>query len=103
MEVCTLIGSRSDDYYYDNVGCYGSEHFKTPRLDEFARTGIKFNHSYSEPVCTSSRVKIMTPKISLKTIFISACLSLTISDYEATPSTVHQRAWRTKEKGNQNA
>ncbi len=33
----------ADDIAYDNVGCYGSEHFKTPRLDELARTGIKYS------------------------------------------------------------
>ncbi len=61
-----VILIMADDIAYDNVGCYGSEHFKTPRLDELARTGIKFNHCYSEPVCTSSRVKIMTGRDNIR-------------------------------------
>jgi arylsulfatase A len=50
----------ADDSAVDNYSCYGSTYFSTPRIDELARTGAKFNHCYSEPVCTSSRVKIMT-------------------------------------------
>ena len=50
----------ADDSAVDNYSCYGSEYFSTPRIDELARNGAKFNHCYSEPVCTSSRVKIMT-------------------------------------------
>ena len=55
-----VILIMADDSAADNYGCYGSSYFATPRLDELARTGAKFNHCYSEPVCTSSRVKIMT-------------------------------------------
>ncbi|MDB4652564.1 sulfatase-like hydrolase/transferase, partial [bacterium] len=55
-----IILIMADDIAYDNIGCYGSTHFKTPCLDELAKTGVKFNFCYSEPVCTASRVKIMT-------------------------------------------
>lgn len=55
-----IILIMADDIAYDNVGCYGSKHFKTPCLDSLAKTGVKFNFCYSEPVCTASRVKIMT-------------------------------------------
>lgn len=56
----------ADDIAYDNIGCYGSDHFQTPRLDELARTGLKFNYCYSEPVCTPSRVKIMTGRDNIR-------------------------------------
>lgn len=55
-----------DDSHADNYGCYGSDFFKTPTLDALARTGAKFNHCYSEPVCTSSRVKIMTGRDGIR-------------------------------------
>lgn len=55
-----VILIMADDSAADNYGCYGSTFFSTPRIDELAYTGAKFNHCYSEPVCTSSRVKIMT-------------------------------------------
>ena len=61
-----IILIMADDIAFDNIGCYGSDYFKTPRLDELARTGIKFNHCYSEPVCTASRVKIMTGRDNIR-------------------------------------
>ena len=56
----------ADDSAVDNYGCYGSTYFKTPILDSLAKTGAKFNHCYSEPVCTPSRVKIMTGRSGLR-------------------------------------
>ncbi|MCP4175253.1 MAG: sulfatase-like hydrolase/transferase [Fuerstiella sp.] len=60
VEVPNVVLIMADDSAVDNYSCYGSTYFSTPRIDELARTGAKFNHCYSEPVCTSSRVKIMT-------------------------------------------
>ena len=50
----------ADDLGYECLGCYGSKSYKTPVLDELAATGVRFEHSYSQPLCTPSRVKIMT-------------------------------------------
>ena len=50
----------ADDSAADNYGCYGSRFFTTPRLDALAAAGAKFNHCYSTPVCTPSRVRLMT-------------------------------------------
>ncbi len=61
-----IILIMADDSAADNYGCYGSTYFKTPVLDELARTGAKFNHCYSEPVCTPSRVKIMTGRDGIR-------------------------------------
>tara|TARA_B100000614_G_scaffold117463_1_gene105547 strand:- start:1926 stop:3275 length:1350 start_codon:yes stop_codon:yes gene_type:complete len=61
-----VILIMADDSAADNYGCYGSTYFKTPVLDELARTGAKFNHCYSEPVCTPSRVKIMTGRDGIR-------------------------------------
>ena len=61
-----VILIMADDSAADNYGCYGNKFFSTPRLDALARTGAKFNHCYSEPVCTSSRVKIMTGRDGIR-------------------------------------
>ena len=42
-----------------NVGANGGED-DTPRLDQLAATGIRFEHCHSQPICTPSRVQIMT-------------------------------------------
>ncbi|MGK0186050.1 MAG: arylsulfatase A [Verrucomicrobiales bacterium] len=65
-EPLNVILIMADDSAFDNYGCYGSSFFKTPRLDALARSGAKFNHCYSEPVCTSSRVKIMTGRDGIR-------------------------------------
>lgn len=59
-ERLNVILIMADDSAADNYGCYGSRYFQTPVLDRLAATGARFEHCYSEPVCTSSRVKIMT-------------------------------------------
>ena len=61
-----VILIMADDSAADNYGCYGNNFFSTPRLDSLARTGAKFNHCYSEPICTSSRVKIMTGRDGIR-------------------------------------
>ena len=57
-----IILIMSDDTGYEVFGAYGSKQYKTPRIDELAETGMRFNHCYSQPVCCPSRVKIMTGK-----------------------------------------
>ena len=59
-EKLNIILIMADDSAVDNYSCYGSDFFSSPRIDSLAETGARFNYCYSEPVCTSSRVKIMT-------------------------------------------
>ena len=59
-ERLNIILIMADDSAVDNYSCYGSDFFSSPRIDLLAETGARFNYCYSEPVCTSSRVKIMT-------------------------------------------
>jgi len=59
-EKLNIVLIMADDSAVDNYSCYGSDFFQSPRLDQLAETGARFNYCYSEPVCTSSRVKIMT-------------------------------------------
>lgn len=61
-----IILIMADDSAVDNYSCYGSTYFSTPRLDSLARTGARFTHCYAEPVCTASRVKIMTGRDNVR-------------------------------------
>ena len=56
----------ADDVGWECLGCYGTEDYKTPRLDQLAKNGIKFKHCYSTPICTTSRVKLMTGKYNFR-------------------------------------
>ena len=49
-----------DDFGYETLGCNGSADYKTPVLDNMAKNGIRFEHCYAQPLCTPSRVKLMT-------------------------------------------
>ena len=55
-----IILIMADDVGYECFGCYGSEQYSTPNIDRMAQNGMRFEHCYSQPLCTPSRVKIMT-------------------------------------------
>ncbi len=55
-----VILIMADDMGYECLGVYGSTSYKTPVLDDLASNGIKFENCVSQPLCTPSRVKIMT-------------------------------------------
>lgn len=61
-----IILIMADDVGWEAFGCYGGEDYKTPRIDQLAREGIRFDHCYSTPICTPSRVKIMTGKYNFR-------------------------------------
>ena len=61
-----VILIMADDMGYECLGCYGSAAYKTPNLDRLAAGGIRFDHCYSQPLCTPSRVKIMTGKYNFR-------------------------------------
>lgn len=61
-----IVLIMADDLGYECLGCYGSTSYRTPVLDELARTGMRFDHCYSQPLCTPSRVKIMTGRYNVR-------------------------------------
>ncbi len=52
----------ADDIGLEGLGCYGGSDYKTPRLDQLAATGLRFTHAYSQPLCSPTRLEIMTGK-----------------------------------------
>jgi len=52
----------ADDVGYECFGSYGSREYKTPRLDALAAGGIRFVNCHSTPLCTPSRVNLMSGK-----------------------------------------
>lgn len=60
IEKTNIILIMADDIGYECYGAYGGTSYSTPVLDKMAKQGMLFNHAYSNPVCTPSRVKIMT-------------------------------------------
>jgi len=56
-----VILIMADDLGYETLGINGSN-YDTPVLDSLALNGINFTNAFSQPLCTPSRVKIMTGK-----------------------------------------
>ncbi|MDA7920704.1 sulfatase-like hydrolase/transferase [Verrucomicrobiales bacterium] len=61
-----VILMMADDVSWECFGCYGAEDYKTPNIDRLAAEGVRFEHCYSTPICTPSRVKIMTGKYGFR-------------------------------------
>ncbi len=55
-----VILIMADDVGSECFGCYGSQQYRTPNIDRLASRGMRFTHCYSQPLCTPSRIKLMT-------------------------------------------
>ena len=56
-----IILILADDLGYGDLGCYGQETIRTPRLDQMAREGLRFRQFYAGcTVCAPSRSVLMT-------------------------------------------
>ena len=55
-----IVLIMADDMGYECVTANGGESYSTPNLDRLARGGMRFEHCYSQPICTPSRVQLMT-------------------------------------------
>ncbi len=66
LEKPNVILIMADDVSWEAFGCYGGEDYQTPRIDELASKGIRFENAFSTPICTPSRVKIMTGQYNFR-------------------------------------
>ncbi len=55
-----IILIMADDLGQETLGCYGAAEYETPVLDGLAAEGLRFTQCHSQPVCTPSRVQLMT-------------------------------------------
>jgi len=55
-----IVLLMADDMGYECLSANGSTSYNTPFLDKLGKEGIRFNYAISQPLCTPSRVKIMT-------------------------------------------
>ncbi|MDA7915918.1 sulfatase-like hydrolase/transferase, partial [Verrucomicrobia bacterium] len=57
-----VILIMADDIGFECFSSYGSQEYSTPRLDALAADGIRFENCHSTPLCTPSRVNLMSGK-----------------------------------------
>jgi arylsulfatase A len=55
-----IVLIMADDMGYECVAANGGESYVTPHLDQLATEGMRFEHAHAQPICTPSRVQIMT-------------------------------------------
>ena len=61
-----IILIMADDLGFECVNSYGGTSYETPNLSSLAESGIQFDNCHSQPICTPSRVKLMTGKSNKK-------------------------------------
>ena len=60
MRQPNLILIMADDFGYEGVTANGGQSYQTPNLDRLAATGMRFTQCHVQPLCTPTRVQLMT-------------------------------------------
>lgn len=55
-----IVLIMADDFGYEAVPANGGQSYQTPHLDRLAATGMRFEQCYVQPLCTPTRVQLMT-------------------------------------------
>ncbi|MBD3383840.1 sulfatase-like hydrolase/transferase [candidate division KSB1 bacterium] len=55
-----IVLIMADDLGYECIGANGGESYQTPVLDKLAANGVRFEHAYAQPLCTPTRVQLLT-------------------------------------------
>jgi arylsulfatase A len=61
-----IILILADDLGYETLGTNGSDHYKTPNLDRLAATGVRFERCSVQPLCTPTRLQLMTGQYNVR-------------------------------------
>jgi arylsulfatase A len=55
-----VILIMADDFGYECMTANGGQSYQTPNLDRLAAAGMRFEHCHVQPLCTPTRVQLMT-------------------------------------------
>jgi len=62
-----IIFILADDYGIGEVGCYGADNYKTPNIDALAKSGVRYTHAFTVPLCGPSRALILSGRYGFRT------------------------------------
>jgi len=65
-----IILVLADDLGAPDVGCYGSKEHRTPNLDRMAAEGLRLETFYATPLCTPTRVAVMTGRYGFRSGYL---------------------------------
>jgi arylsulfatase A len=57
----------ADDLGAGELGCYGGSECRTPNIDRLASEGLRFEHAWATPICTPTRVELLTGQYAFRT------------------------------------
>lgn len=60
-----IVVFMADDFGFECVTANGGESYRTPNLDRLAATGLRFEHCHVQPLCTPTRVELMTGRYNV--------------------------------------
>ncbi|WP_298532335.1 sulfatase-like hydrolase/transferase [uncultured Algibacter sp.] len=66
VEKPNIILIMLDDLGYECIESYGGTTYKTPNINKLSASGMQFNQAYAQPLCTNTRVKLMTGKYNYR-------------------------------------
>jgi arylsulfatase A len=69
-----IILIMADDLGVEGLNCYGGTSYRTPRLDRLAAEGLRFTHAYAQPLCTNTRVQLMSGQYNHRNWLYFGCL-----------------------------
>ncbi|MFZ2277450.1 MAG: sulfatase-like hydrolase/transferase [Prosthecobacter sp.] len=55
-----------DDFGYECVTANGGESYQTPNIDKLAASGVRFENCHVQPLCTPTRVQLMTGRHNVR-------------------------------------
>ncbi len=55
-----IVLIMADDIGIEGIECYGGTDYATPNIDALAESGLRFAHAHSQPLCTNTRLQLMT-------------------------------------------
>ena len=61
-----IVFILADDLGFNDIGYHNSK-FKTKILDELARTGVRLDNYYVQPICTPTRAQLLTGRYDIHT------------------------------------
>lgn len=56
----------ADDLGFECLSSYGSQSYRTPALDRLAAEGVRFTSAFAQPLCTPTRLQLMTGKLNFR-------------------------------------
>ncbi len=78
----------ADDLGYEGLGCNGGTSYATPVVDGLAAGGLRFTEAYATPLCTPSRIQLMSGQYPFRTGFDDHMMNLRRLDRVVDPSVI---------------